>query len=87
MEGGLHEFKIANSQIWSPFKNGDDSTIAKSLLSAIFIKVKETLFSVINKVKILSCQLSISNSVVLRRSKGCRGVDAKGIDIDCYVIS
>lgn len=50
---GLEKAQITFAQIWSPFEDGNDATISKSLVCAIFVEVEPTLLLVIEEVKVL----------------------------------
>ena len=76
------KLQIAGRQIRCTFENRNDATIAKSLVCAVFIEVKTTLFLVIEEVKVLLGKFFLDDFLFLARSKVGRAIDAKAFGID-----
>ena len=76
------ELQIADSQIRSSFKDGNDATIAKAFVRAIFIEVEPALLFVVEEVKVLLGEFLLDFLLVFARSKGGRAIDAEAAGID-----
>ena len=78
----LDELQIAGSQVRSTFEDGNNSTIAKAFVCAIFIEVEPAFLLVIDEVNIEIGELLLDLSLVFTSNKRGRAIDAEAIGID-----
>ena len=78
---GLEIAQITFPQIWSPFEDGNDATISKSLVCAIFVEVEPTLLLVIEEVKVLLGKFLLDYLLILASGKCGRAVDVEAFGI------
>jgi hypothetical protein len=75
----LDKLKMALSEIWSAYEDGNEATIAKAFIGAIFIEIEPPFFLVIEEVDIEFGKLPLHHFLVFASSKGGRAVDSKAI--------
>ena len=76
------ELQVVGSEFRSTFEYGNDATIAKAFVCAVFVEVKPTFLLIIEEVKILFCKLLFDHFFVFASGKGGRAIDTKAVSIN-----
>ena len=78
----LSELQIAGRQIRSIFEDGNDATITKAFVWAIFLEVEPAFLLVVEEVKVLLGKSLLDRLLVFVSSEGGKAVDAEAVGID-----
>ena len=78
----LSELQIVGRQIRSTFEDGNDATITKAFVWAIFLEVEPAFLLVVEEVKVLLGKSLLDRLLVFVSSEGGKAVDAEAVGID-----